>query len=155
MRIPANPYTRARRFRFAARAVHFQTKSTTEYRWITQKGELLSGLIAGSPAAAGETLFFTSGCTACHMVKGVGGQVGPNLTKIGLHTRSARYSGRLPVPVPGVTGPIYRGQDWYILKLECPMCVTPNAPMPPFANFTPQQYEDLSAFLAGLGTKYK
>jgi hypothetical protein len=152
VRIPVDPYTQGRRFRFAARAVHFQAKSTTEYRWITQKGEPsvasplgLSGLIAGSPAAAGETLFLDYGCTSCHIVKGVGGQVGPNLTKVGLHTRSATYAGRLPVLVPGVMGPISRGQDWYILELECPLCVTPNSPMPPFAKFTPQQYEDLSA----------
>ena len=80
--------------------------------------------------------------------------MGPNQTKVGLHTCSATHAGRLPVPVPGVTGPIYRGQDWYIPELRCPACVAPSPPDAAFANFTPQQYEDLSAFLAGVGTKY-
>jgi len=42
-------------------------------------------------AARGETLFFGSGrCGSCHMVKGRGGRVGPELTKVG-SARSRTY----------------------------------------------------------------
>jgi hypothetical protein len=89
------------------------------------------------------------------MVKGVGGQVGPNLTAIGTQHKSSTYNGKLPVPVPGVTGPTYSGEDWFILHTQCPSCATPGSPMPPFANFTPVQYQELATFLNGLGVTYK
>ena len=89
------------------------------------------------------------------MVKGVGGQVGPNLTAVGTKSKSANYSGKLPVPVPGVTGPNYTGENWFILHTQCPTCATPGSTMPPFANFTAAEYQQLATFLAGLGTTYK
>ena len=114
-----------------------------------------TGITPGSAAAAGETLFLTEGCTSCHMVKGVGGQVGPNLTDIGAAGKTSTYTGKLPVAVPGVTGPVYSGANWFILHTQCPTCATPGSAMPAFANFTPQQYQQLAAFLSGLGTTYK
>ncbi len=135
--------------------------------WLTYTGETgaapissatsitFTGITPGSAAAAGETLFLTEGCTSCHMVKGVGGQIGPNLTDIGAAGKSSTYSGTLPVPVPGVTGPNYSGANWFILHTQCPTCATPGSAMPPFANFTAVQYQQLATFLSGLGVTYK
>jgi cytochrome c oxidase cbb3-type subunit III len=38
--------------------------------------------VAGNPAA-GEALFARRGCAKCHMIRGVGGRLGPDLTSIG------------------------------------------------------------------------
>jgi mono/diheme cytochrome c family protein len=121
---------------------------------IASTGATFTGITPGSPAAAGEAIFESSGCTSCHMVKGVGGTVGPNLTAVGTLGKQATYTGKLPVPVPGVTGPTYKGVDWFVLHTQVPT-VDPGSAMPPFANFTAQQYVELATFLNGLGVTYK
>jgi menaquinol-cytochrome c reductase cytochrome b/c subunit len=113
--------------------------------WLTYQGETgatptsggavtFTGITPGSSAAAGQTVFDTEGCTSCHMLKGVGGQVGPNLTTVG--TKNL-------------------GVDWFVRHTKCPSCVTPGSQMPPFAGLTPTQLQDLGTFLNGLGTTYK
>lgn len=43
----------------------------------------VSAPVGDTPEARGQSLFEgAAGCTACHMVAGVGGQVGPNLTEV-------------------------------------------------------------------------
>jgi menaquinol-cytochrome c reductase cytochrome b/c subunit len=121
---------------------------------ISTSGVTFTGITPGSAAAAGETLFETSGCTSCHMVKGVGGTVGPNLTDVGTLGKQATYSGKLPVAVPGVTGPLYKGVDWFVLHTQVPT-INPGSAMPPFDNFTALQYQQLATFLNGLGVTYK
>jgi menaquinol-cytochrome c reductase cytochrome b/c subunit len=81
------------------------------------------------PAAeAGVALFIQNGCTACHTLKDVGAPgPGPNLTSIG---------GRDPA--------------YYIDVLK-----TGPGAMPPFVNFTDEQYQQLGTLLSGLGTKYQ
>ena len=113
--------------------------------WLTYQGETgaaptatgattFTGITPGSAAAAGQTVYETSGCSSCHMLKGAGGQVAPNLTNIG--TKNL-------------------GVAWFIKHTKCPSCVTPGSAMPPFANFTNTQYQQLATFLNGLGTTYK
>lgn len=134
--------------------------------WLTYQGETgavpvgggavtFTGITPGSAAAAGQTIFETSGCTSCHMIKGAGGQVGPNLTNVGTLGKTSTYAGTIPVKVPGVKGPVYSGENWFVLHTECPTCATPGSAMPAFANFTAQQYQQLATFLNGLGTTYK
>ena len=89
------------------------------------------------------------------MIKGVGVGVGPNLTDVGTLHKTTTYTGTLPVPVPGVTGPVYTGIDWFVLHTQCPSCAHSGSPMPPFTSFTPQQYIELATFLNGLGVTYK
>ena len=94
------------------------------------EGLPLSGLEADPAAAAGSELWLQN-CMACHMIKGVGQPgPGPDLTQVG--TRN-------------VVTPQTAEQ---FLK-------SPPGGMPPFANFTPEQYQQIGTFLSGLGTKYK
>jgi menaquinol-cytochrome c reductase cytochrome b/c subunit len=134
--------------------------------WLTYQGETgaapvvstgitFTGITPGSPAAAGLAVYQANGCTSCHMVKGVGGQVGPNLTNVGTLGKQATYAGKPPVAVPGVTGPTYKGEDWFVLHTECPTCATPGSAMPAFASLSPVELKNLAVFLNGLGTTYK
>jgi menaquinol-cytochrome c reductase cytochrome b/c subunit len=133
--------------------------------WLTYQGETGAAPISGgstltftnmTPAStAGLAVFEANGCTSCHMVKGVGGQVGPNLTNVGTKNLSATYTGKLPVAVPGVKGPTYSGPAWYVLHTQCPTCATPGSAMPAFASLSATEYSNLATFLNGLGTTYK
>jgi menaquinol-cytochrome c reductase cytochrome b/c subunit len=80
---------------------------------------------------AGADLFLANGCTACHNVAGVGAPgPGPNLTNLGSQGQTPEYWGKF---------------------IQAP----PGGVMPSFTTFTPQQYDEIGTFLAGLGTTYK
>lgn len=92
------------------------------------EGLPLAGLESNPEAEAGSQLFLANGCTSCHAVAGVGAPgPGPNLSNVG-----------------------GRGPDFYINLLK----QGPGA-MPAFTTFTPEQYDQLAAFLDGLGTEFK
>jgi len=84
-------------------------------------------------ALAGRQLAEDSGCLSCHNIGGVGGAVGPNLTDQGNKGR---------------------GIQWQIDHLKDPASKVPGSTMPPFANLTDEQANQLAEFLEGLGTKY-
>jgi menaquinol-cytochrome c reductase cytochrome b/c subunit len=88
-------------------------------------------------AKAGLTIFTTSvgNCTSCHMIKGVGGNVGPNLTNEGANKAHTR--------------------QWQIEHLKNPQSKSPGSIMPSFASLSEQQLNQLATLLTGLGTKYK
>jgi cytochrome c oxidase cbb3-type subunit III len=59
----------------------------------------------------GEALYASSGCPVCHMIDGVGGDIGPELSKIGAQRGPANLKARLidpganlPKPAGGFTG---------------------------------------------------
>ena len=81
-------------------------------------------------ARLGATLFAESGCLNCHTYLDQGT---PNLN------------------APDLTeeGQLGRGEDWQIDHLKCPSCVTPGSAMPPYPNFTDEQYRSLALFLEG------
>jgi cbb3-type cytochrome oxidase cytochrome c subunit len=88
------------------------------------------------PAAAlpGAGLFATAGCTACHTYAGSGSRNlnAPDLTAIG--TR-------------------HLGIHFQIAHLECPSCVNPGSPMPPFKSLGKARLLRLAVFLeASKGT---
>jgi menaquinol-cytochrome c reductase cytochrome b/c subunit len=110
--------------------------------WLTYKGatsEAAAGVaipITGLDAKgeAGLKIFQGNGCAACHALGGSGGKIGPALDKEGT----------------------VAGHDaaWQIAHLKNPQSKTPGSAMPKFDKFTPDQYDALSTFLTGLGTKY-
>jgi menaquinol-cytochrome c reductase cytochrome b/c subunit len=76
----------------------------------------------------GATIFALAGCMGCHTYLGAGT---PNLGAPDLSTEGAKG----------------RGEEFQIDHLKCPSCVNPGSPMPPFANFTDEQYQQLATFL--------
>jgi hypothetical protein len=83
-------------------------------------------------ARPGATLFATAGCLNCHTYLGDGSpNLGaPDLTEEGLRNR---------------------GIEWQIEHLKNPSSVVPGSPMPPFPNFTDQEYQALAIFLEASG----
>ncbi|MSO43733.1 MAG: c-type cytochrome [Thermoleophilia bacterium] len=88
----------------------------------------LSGL--DETATKGATLFVANGCTSCHLIGTIGA----------------------PGPGPDLTNEGAKG--WDNAKMTA-WLKAPKPPMPSYASLTPQQLDDLSTFLTGLGTKYK
>jgi menaquinol-cytochrome c reductase cytochrome b/c subunit len=85
-----------------------------------------------SPTACdGALIFAQSGCLSCHRFEGTGGTIGPDLTQEG--TRG-------------------RGKEWQIEHLIDPPSKTPGSSMPPFTDFTDEQYDQLATFLEEAGT---
>ena len=95
---------------------------------VASQGLPVSGL--DEQATKGMAVYMANGCGSCHMVAGVGA----------------------PGPGPDLTNEGAKGWDnakmiaWF---------KAPKAPMPSYASLPPQELEDLSTFLNGLGTKYK
>ncbi len=56
-----------------------------------------AGAITGDPKA-GVAIYQSSGCSACHMIDGTGGSVGPELTRIGAMRGPTSLKGRLIDP---------------------------------------------------------
>ena len=77
-------------------------------------------------------LALLGGCTACHTYAGSANLGAPDLTTIGRHHLGIRFQ---------------------IRRLECPSCVNPGSPMPPFASLGPTRLHQLAVFLeASKGT---
>ncbi|MEZ5079090.1 MAG: c-type cytochrome [Thermoleophilia bacterium] len=110
--------------------------------WLTYKGATSEAPTGGGPAIEGLTpdaeagyqLFQSSACLSCHMLGGSGGVLGPDLSNEGSKGR---------------------GIDWQIAHLKNPQSQVPGSQMPPFPNFTDQEYTQLATFLEGLGTEWK
>jgi menaquinol-cytochrome c reductase cytochrome b/c subunit len=79
-------------------------------------------------ARAGAVLFAQSGCLSCHTYLNAG-------------------SSNLGAPDLTDEGTKGRGIEWQIAHLKCPSCETPGSQMPPFENFTDEQYQQLAQFL--------
>jgi nitric oxide reductase subunit C len=87
-------------------------------------------LLASSQTAAkpGAALFQTNGCTACHIIGGVGGTVGPDLTRVG-----ARQT-----------------KEWIEGQLRDPKSHKPDSIMPSFAKLPAGDIANLADYLSGL-----
>ncbi len=87
------------------------------------------GDIPGVPELAeGRRLFDTHGCRGCHKLDGVGGTIGPDLSREG----STR-----------------RDPEWLEKHFLNPQSVSPSSAMPNF-HFTPQQAKDLTFYMLSL-----
>ncbi len=68
--------------------------------------------VEGAPVLArGRELFATAGCVGCHKVRGVGGTLGPDLTRVGNHRRDP---------------------EWHLRHFRDPPSTSPGSLMPPF-----------------------
>jgi nitric oxide reductase subunit C len=87
-------------------------------------------LLASSQTAAkpGAALFQTNGCAACHLIGGVGGTVGPDLTRVG-----ARQT-----------------KEWIEEQLRDPKSHKPDSIMPSFAKLPAADIANLADYLSGL-----
>jgi menaquinol-cytochrome c reductase cytochrome b/c subunit len=79
-------------------------------------------------AVPGANLFAVAGCTACHTYLGAGGS-------------------NLGAPDLSAEGSKNRGIQFQINHLECPSCVNPGSPMPPFKSLGTQRLTELATFL--------
>jgi nitric oxide reductase subunit C len=76
----------------------------------------------------GESVYKAQGCSACHMIAGVGGKVGPDLSQIGK----------------------IRDKGWIEDQLRNPKAHNPQSIMPSFAKLSERDLDDLAHYLAGL-----
>lgn len=76
----------------------------------------------------GEALFKAHGCPACHMIGGIGGNVGPDLTKVG----------------------IMKSKEWIKEQIENPKSHNPDSIMPSYAKLPGKDREDLVNYLSNL-----
>jgi cytochrome c553 len=92
-------------------------------KWVEQQN-------LNAQAEEGAKIFAQAGCLGCHTYLGSGT---PNLNAPDLSAEGAKN----------------RGVKFQIDHLMCPSCVNQGSPMPPFKNFTDEQYQQLAAFLEG------
>ncbi len=76
----------------------------------------------------GEGIFKALGCSACHLMGGVGGKIGPDLTHVGSR----------------------RSKEWIEEQIEDPKSHNPNSIMPSFAKLPKKDREELTDYLSGL-----
>jgi putative heme-binding domain-containing protein len=63
----------------------------------TLDSTIASGVATGDPKK-GEALYNSSGCSACHMIAGQGGSIGPDLTRVGAVRGATNLKARLQDP---------------------------------------------------------
>jgi quinol---cytochrome c reductase cytochrome c subunit, bacillus type len=90
--------------------------------------EAKQGFTGNQKAIAGATLFAESGCTNCHTYLGTG-------------------SSNLGAPDLSAEGAKNKGIQFQVSHLECPSCVNPGSPMPPFKELGNENLQKLAAFL--------
>ena len=83
---------------------------------------------AATDRKAGETIYKTQGCSACHRIGGVGGTIGPDLSDVGRR----------------------RDKEWILQQLANPKSHDPKSVMPSFARLAQKDREDLAEYLIGL-----
>ena len=89
---------------------------------------------SGSSSAGvkrGKQLFDTLGCTACHMVNGQGGRVGPDLSNEAAKGRS---------------------RPWLTTQIRTPKANDPQTTMPAYGSLSDEQVNDLVDYLLSLST---
>ncbi len=85
--------------------------------------------VAGSgKPKPGEAIFRAQGCPACHAINGVGGNVGPDLSRVGAR----------------------RGHEWLEEQLKDPKTHNPNSVMPSYAKLPKSDRDELVDYLSDL-----
>ncbi len=78
--------------------------------------------------STGEAVYKAQGCSACHMIAGVGGKVGPDLSMVGKK----------------------RDKEWIEAQLKNPKAHDPKSIMPSYSKLSEKDIDDLAHYLAGL-----
>jgi nitric oxide reductase subunit C len=76
----------------------------------------------------GEAVYKAQGCSACHMIAGVGGKVGPDLSMVGKE----------------------RDKEWIEVQLKNPKAHDPKSIMPSYSKLSEKDIDNLAHYLAGL-----
>jgi ubiquinol-cytochrome c reductase cytochrome b subunit len=88
-----------------------------------------SGKTAPGNVQKGQELYQSQGCAGCHKIGGQGGAVGPDLSNEGNLGRSA---------------------DWLTTQIRDPKAHNPASTMPSYTSLSPEQVENLVAYLLSL-----
>ena len=83
---------------------------------------------AVTSGSTGEAVYKAQGCSACHIIDGVGGKVGPDLSRVGK----------------------IRDKEWIEAQLRDPKSHNPQSIMPSFSKLSERDIDDLARYLAGL-----
>lgn len=84
--------------------------------------------IAGKELTAGQKLYQSLNCFSCHMVNGIGGTTGPDLTHVGSK----------------------RDRAWLLGHFKDPKAYVPNSAMPGFGHLSEQELNDLTDYMVSL-----
>lgn len=84
--------------------------------------------IAGRELTSGQKLYQSLGCSNCHMVNGIGGTTGTDLTHVGSK----------------------RDRVWLLGHFKDPKAYVPNSAMPSFGHLSEQELNDLTDFMIAL-----
>jgi cytochrome c oxidase subunit 2 len=103
------------------------------------KAEAAPVQTTAADTAPGEKLFFTTGCAACHTIRGTpaSGTIGPDLTHVG--SRKSIAAGILP-----------NGKESIARWIKDNQHIKPQNHMPPYRMFSGDELNDLAGYLAGL-----
>lgn len=85
-------------------------------------------VVAATTVYPGEGVFKNNGCSACHMINGIGGRVGPDLSKVGSR----------------------RDKEWLEEQIKNPKSHNPDSIMPGFAHLPERDIKDIVDYLSGL-----
>lgn len=81
------------------------------------------------PESPGMAVYQKYGCNGCHMINGIGGTSGPDLTHVG---------SRRPDP------------EWHIKHIKDPQSVVPDSAMPPYPQMSDEELKNLADYLVNL-----
>lgn len=84
--------------------------------------------VAGKELTAGQKVYQSQGCSGCHMISGIGGTTGPDLSRVGAK----------------------RDRKWLHEHFEEPRKVVPNSAMPSYKHLGDQALNDLTDYMLTL-----
>lgn len=84
--------------------------------------------VSGQDLTEGQKVYRSQGCSGCHMINGIGGTTGPELTKVGSR----------------------RDRHWLHEHFEEPSKVVPNSAMPSYKHLGDQALNDLTEYMLTL-----
>lgn len=91
--------------------------------------EPILAVAIGKTATRGQALFQQHECSACHMIRGIGGTAGPDLSRVGVKRADI---------------------EWHIEYLKDPEALIPGSAMPDYAHLSDDELRELAEYLVSL-----